>query len=646
MNTKSSRIILVIFLIALGLRLLYFVEFRHNNMDFTFKRDADMHLYHKQATQIISGDLLLKNRYEPYPEVIYSIGEEKWNRLYGKYTYLESPGYPYFVALIYTIFGNNPYNVIFVQILLSALTCVLVFYIAEQLFNRKIAIISALLISLLDTQIFYSAFLLRDTIITFAIALLVSSVIFAKNKKSNMAWLLVGIIFGACYLIKESNIFILPFIILTIFILPENVKMKSYISMLFFVGAIIVLSPFMIRNVILGIKPLSFSSQPYHCTILYNMPDTPGYSWDPIRQKYNARAISEKSGDGVLSAFIQTIKAHPNFVSYLKLELKKFYGFWNGYEIMNQLRFYYYKRAMMFFKLPLLNFAIICPFCILGMFLLRKRWKDLNLLYGGILQVLLTALIALPLSRFRQSAYPFVVIFAGYNLYWLSETIRAKDRKKLVVPIISLLLLFVCLKSSYIRREFPQDDIKRVPIYFSAAYLELGKKETAEYLAKRSGNESAVEALVRFYDAEKHIRNDMYDAAIVELKKTVEILPDFVEARNNLGIAYQGKGRYDEALMEYERALKLDPIFSDAYKGLGDIYCLKGMYEDSITKYRQALRLNPGYMDAHYNLAVVYFKKGMFPEAESEWRSVLALKPGNVAAAQNLQMLKQSGKIK
>jgi predicted O-linked N-acetylglucosamine transferase (SPINDLY family) len=56
-----------------------------------------------------------------------------------------------------------------------------------------------------------------------------------------------------------------------------------------------------------------------------------------------------------------------------------------------------------------------------------------------------------------------------------------------------------------------------------------------------------------------------YDKAVAAFSSALEDLPNFVAAKNNLGVAMQNMGMTEEALDAYEEALAIDPRFSSAY---------------------------------------------------------------------------------
>ena len=49
----------------------------------------------------------------------------------------------------------------------------------------------------------------------------------------------------------------------------------------------------------------------------------------------------------------------------------------------------------------------------------------------------------------------------------------------------------------------------------------------------------------------------MYDEAIAECKKALEINPNFAEAHNNLAVSYYYKGEYSLAIEHFDRAMEL-----------------------------------------------------------------------------------------
>lgn len=90
---------------------------------------------------------------------------------------------------------------------------------------------------------------------------------------------------------------------------------------------------------------------------------------------------------------------------------------------------------------------------------------------------------------------------------------------------------------------------------------------------------------------------------------------------------YRGKeldkqGKRDEAIAELKKALEIDPNFGKAHLMLGVVYAVKGLREEAIAEYKRAIELGMDSMNmaiAHYDLGAEYLKKGMNHEAEIEF---------------------------
>jgi tetratricopeptide (TPR) repeat protein len=58
------------------------------------------------------------------------------------------------------------------------------------------------------------------------------------------------------------------------------------------------------------------------------------------------------------------------------------------------------------------------------------------------------------------------------------------------------------------------------------------------------------------------------DEAVEQFRATLRLMPDSVEAHNNLGIALASQGKLDEAIDHFQQALTRDPEFADARRNL------------------------------------------------------------------------------
>jgi 4-amino-4-deoxy-L-arabinose transferase-like glycosyltransferase len=132
--------------------------------------------------------------------------------------YIVGSGYPFFVGTGTTIFGNVYWPILVIQIILSSLSCVLVYLIAQQLTgNRVIAVIAGFLSALSLTSISLANSILSETLFFFLLTL--SLCLFFKGLKENR-WLMIasgGAVGGLTVLVRSAAmLFPLIFIVLAL----------------------------------------------------------------------------------------------------------------------------------------------------------------------------------------------------------------------------------------------------------------------------------------------------------------------------------------------------------------------------------------------------------------------------------------------
>ncbi|MDR4497108.1 MAG: tetratricopeptide repeat protein [Candidatus Scalindua sp.] len=97
-----------------------------------------------------------------------------------------------------------------------------------------------------------------------------------------------------------------------------------------------------------------------------------------------------------------------------------------------------------------------------------------------------------------------------------------------------------------------------------------------------------------------------------------------------LGLGYYKKGMYDEAIAEFTKAIELNLQLSAAYNNRGSAYSAKRLYDQAISDYTKAIELDPKYAEAYTNRATAYKEKGQFDKAIEDYTTLIKLKPDDV----------------
>jgi len=100
-----------------------------------------------------------------------------------------------------------------------------------------------------------------------------------------------------------------------------------------------------------------------------------------------------------------------------------------------------------------------------------------------------------------------------------------------------------------------------------------------------------------------------------ELKRAIELNPNYPTAHQRYSLFLPIFGRFDEAIAEAKRALELDPLSLILNENVGDAYQLARRYDEAEAQLRKTLELDPNFLVARGTLARVYEAKGMYKEA-------------------------------
>jgi tetratricopeptide (TPR) repeat protein len=105
-----------------------------------------------------------------------------------------------------------------------------------------------------------------------------------------------------------------------------------------------------------------------------------------------------------------------------------------------------------------------------------------------------------------------------------------------------------------------------------------------------------------------------------------------------IGDVWLSSGLYQEAIREYRRALELGPAFIDVRSKLAGALRDAGERDEAIREYEEIVRQSPNYVPARLNLGLSLYAAGRKEDAARHWRAVLEISPGNRNAEAYLQL--------
>ncbi len=616
---------ILIFFIALFLRIIYLLQNRTADPLFYFPiMDAQYH--HDWAVSIIKGGWL------------------------GKEAFFRAPLYPYFLALIYRVFGVNLLIPRIIQSVIGSFSCVLVQKIGRQIFNKKVGNIAGVIAAFYPLFIFFDNELLIPSVLIFLVLLGLYSILRQRYDKINKwAWLVTGVVWGLAAITRPN---VILFLIVLPFWLRSKLKRNFTVAMLYgILGVMGMIIPVTIRNYIVSNEFVPIAWQGGTNFYIGNNPNSDGMTAIiPGTRKswwggyYDAKRIAEEAlGRELKNSEIDHYWFSKGFEFIQKTPLKagllflrKTYLFFGGFEISNNRDIYFFTRfsylkfliwSVPFFRFP---FGLLFPLALVGCWFAYRKRKDISLILCFIIPYAISFIIFFVCERYRLTVIPFLIILATFAI-----TSGLEDfRKMKIADAIPGLAIFIASFIFFNANIFGAKSVNPALNYLTVADVEYKK---GNYQRAISYLEKSLDYLPNYAEALNLLGatyRKMGDAnkALDYYSKAVAADPRQPEAYFNIGNIYAETGRYDEARSFYLRAIEVDPYSAKAYNNLANIYFSRGDFKTALSYYEKAGTLEPNYVSPIYHAGLAEYNIGNIAKAESLWKAVLKLQPQHEGA--------------
>ncbi|MCK5320457.1 glycosyltransferase family 39 protein [Candidatus Parcubacteria bacterium] len=348
-----------------------------------------------------------------YDTIALNLSEKYEYTKFEKQNFLISPGYPFFLAFIYKIFGQNHDIVYYIQFLLLAVISSIAYLICKKYlkFKHWQAIIPGLIIIFWPYYILHSSLLYTEIFYSFLLAIFIYFLFNYINKPNYKKSILLGVIISIITLTRPVFL-LLPFWLLGFGFLFYLLKTKNK------------------NNNIVNKKNLKFYITPFAILIVILL------SWGGFSYKktghFNPFVTSSanlifnlviRHTDNVVPKISYTKDEAPKLSQTIKTKLKNTYRFWKSGAAGTQ-------AAELIEKHPIAKYLIfiyrIIFYTILGMAFLSLYYLNKNK-YILIIWLIIFYFWAVhsalfPLPRYTLPIIQLVIILAAFSFFEYKNT--------------------------------------------------------------------------------------------------------------------------------------------------------------------------------------------------------------------------------
>ena len=560
-----------------------------------------------------------------------------------------------------SLHNNNPLIMHFVNVLLYAITGLVVFWFLSSIFRGNPFFV--LLVTLLfmahpvHTEV-VANIKSRDEMMSFLFSTIALLLVFNHSKNKNLPALIVAwISYFLALMSKETAMTTLALVpLLLFFFTPKKGGFIGGVTVSFFVVSVLFLVlKYALIGTISGYPPNEMNVYPYKelsvriptmfyifGMYLYRMVAPWRLLYD---YSYNQIPAAGWGNPVVLLSFL--IAAGLVYLAIKNLKRKNVLSFsilYFGITLSVGLAFIVTRGGIMaerFLYAPILGFSIIISYYLFKMLPRDEKTKRVifdfkpakSQLFIGIILVLMTFYSVRTISRnpvWKDNFTLFshdvkygdksALLLKHYGSELINQSVAAED------PALKDSLMKAGMaevqKALDINPRFSEAHFK-----MGYAYYQLRDFKTAiEYYQKANPNNSMTisnMALAYYMDGD-------YSEALRLLKKSLQMDPYNNTARQNMPLV---QGAYDRKMQALQKQPSTDP---QHYFELGNLLAEQQKYTEAMQNFDQALRLNPKYLGALLNKGNCQYMLKDYEAAILSFKEVLNQSPDHPQAVKNL----------
>lgn len=338
------------------------------------------------------------------------------------------PGYPYFLAALYSVFGAHPLPVRLVQAILALITCLIIFLLGKKLGGERTGLWAAGFFAVYPQFIRYSGNLYVETLFILLFLSALVSLFDAVQKPSFSRSMMAGFLLGLSALVREIALFmILPILLWALLTKKDSSektqRRKGLITLVVFF--VLTISPWTLRNYLLFHSFIPISTNGGFNFYMGNNPQATGEYNSDIDTKIKwPFPLSSETPEELLSLEVEAAKTGYkkgiNFIiqnpaHFFQLALKKFAVLWRPPTYNLNLRENF--NETIFRILWLISYLVLLILAFPGMWIsLKKFGREWTLFHLLIFSVTGVHMLVFSATRYRLPLIPLLMIFAALTI--------------------------------------------------------------------------------------------------------------------------------------------------------------------------------------------------------------------------------------
>jgi tetratricopeptide (TPR) repeat protein len=648
LRRKEIFIPVLLFVLALGIRLIYLHQMR--SLPYFDHPIVDAEYNDRWAAAISQGAVFQEG------------------------PYFRAPLYPYFLALIYLLFGHSYLAARLAQFLLGAGSVVLIFLLGRRIFGRTAGTVAGVLAALTGTLVYFEGELLIPALFLFLNLLLVLSLLEAADRRRTRWWLLSGALLGLAAIARPNVlVFGAAIVVWMAIVLKKSGLSRGRIlaaAAVYLLGALLVIAPVTVRNALVGGDLVPIASQGGMNLYIGNHPASDGVTAvlpgapDDFWGGYHAarRGAEEAAGhplrDSQVSNYwfsrgLRFWKEQPG--QAMALTARKLALFWSGAEIANNKDIYFLRRRIPILGLlirpgPLyLPFGLIAPLALAGMILAWRRRGGLdgdrrrgeaagkstgrprseasggssgagrpggeagcNGTGAGLMALFVFAYMASIIPFFVTARFrlPVVPFLLIFAGFTLTAFFRIQSAAWKIPAVVCIAVLGLLVNLNLAGYPLPPPATSHVSL--GHLYLEKGQLERAER---------------------------EFAQALTSLTPSSRLSDPHRHALAGLARVYAGTSRADRGIDLLGEAVSKWPAAAELHFQLGHLFYRQGRLEQAVASWQRTVELDPSFQQAHLELGIAHEDGGRFEQALEAYHRAIRIDPDYTLARYNLGML-------